>query len=154
MTFGYLPVLHNDVDIKALQQIPIFSAGYETTNDVPNMLVSGPCAYLVTVIFGAIHCTAWNLHFPTHSESVFWRMCSVVITATPLATFFAWIVIAIAARNDNDSILGMVGVVTVLVSSLYIVARIALLVLAFTSLRALPDGALDTVAWVSFIPHV
>ncbi|KIM19809.1 hypothetical protein M408DRAFT_334251 [Serendipita vermifera MAFF 305830] len=37
---------------------------------------------------------------------------------------------------------------------LYIVSRIATLVIAFTSLRSLPPGALMTVEWTTFIPHV
>jgi hypothetical protein len=36
----------------------------------------------------------------------------------------------------------------------YIVARIAILVLAFMWLRNLPDSALKNVDWTNFLPHV
>ncbi|KAG1814710.1 uncharacterized protein BJ212DRAFT_348473 [Suillus subaureus] len=37
---------------------------------------------------------------------------------------------------------------------LYIPARISIIVLMFLSLRSLPPGTYDTVAWTEFIPHV
>jgi hypothetical protein len=37
---------------------------------------------------------------------------------------------------------------------LYIIARIALLVLPFMALRALPPGAYVQLDWVSFLPHI
>ncbi|KIM28233.1 hypothetical protein M408DRAFT_144749 [Serendipita vermifera MAFF 305830] len=51
----------------------------------------------------------------------------------------------------------IVGVVYPLVVAsfvLYIVSRIVTLVIAFTSLRSLPPGALMTVEWTTFIPHL
>ena len=40
------------------------------------------------------------------------------------------------------------------VGTLYIIARVVTLVLAFTSLRDLPPGAREAVHWTTFIPHV
>ncbi|KIM21642.1 hypothetical protein M408DRAFT_29400 [Serendipita vermifera MAFF 305830] len=37
---------------------------------------------------------------------------------------------------------------------LYIISRIATLVIAFTTLRYLPPAAFDTVDWTNFIPHI
>ncbi len=37
---------------------------------------------------------------------------------------------------------------------LYIIARVALIVLAFLSLRDLPKTALDAIDWISSIPHL
>lgn len=37
---------------------------------------------------------------------------------------------------------------------IYVILRLAIMVLAFTSLRALPVGSYTTVEWVMSIPHV
>jgi hypothetical protein len=40
---------------------------------------------LVGTVFGAIHYTAWNTHFPTPVEMRMWRFCSAAFTAAPVA---------------------------------------------------------------------
>jgi hypothetical protein len=49
---------------------------------------------------------------------------------------------------------GMFEVVASFQVVAYVVARITLLVLAFTSLRSLPPEAYQTVRWTTFIPHI
>jgi hypothetical protein len=39
-------------------------------------------------------------------------------------------------------------------SFIYILARVTLIVLTMLSLRSLPTGIYDTVAWTMFIPHL
>ena len=34
-------------------------------------------------IFGALHCIAWNFHFPSHIEQLLWRIGSLTITLIP-----------------------------------------------------------------------
>jgi hypothetical protein len=41
-----------------------------------------------------------------------------------------------------------------LIIPLYLFARLALLVLPFIALRALPPGAYAQVNWISFLPHI
>jgi hypothetical protein len=36
----------------------------------------------------------------------------------------------------------------------YVCSRVIMLVLVFMSLRSLPPGAYDTVAWIKHIPHI
>ncbi|KAF7318760.1 hypothetical protein HMN09_00388300 [Mycena chlorophos] len=40
--------------------------------------------FLVGAIFGAIHCAAWNAHFPTTVEKVLWRAGAIVVAVAPL----------------------------------------------------------------------
>ena len=47
--------------------------------------------------------------------------------------------------------LSLLGLCTVI--PLYIVGRIAIIVLAFMSLRALPADAFQTVDWNNYFPH-
>lgn len=35
-------------------------------------------------IFGGIHCLAWNFSFPTYSELILWRVCSLITTLFPI----------------------------------------------------------------------
>ena len=41
------------------------------------------CSIVIGEMFGAIHCLAWNAHFPTHIESKLWRVSAVIVTAAP-----------------------------------------------------------------------
>jgi hypothetical protein len=50
-------------------------------------------------------------------------------------------------RPTTDSVLRAILVI------LYIVARLFLLILPFTALRALPAGAFVDVDWSTYIPH-
>jgi hypothetical protein len=45
-------------------------------------------ALLGGTIFGGLHCLAWNFHFPTHTEALGWRICSVATTALPIMSSF------------------------------------------------------------------
>jgi hypothetical protein len=49
---------------------------------------------------------------------------------------------------------GFVSFIVWLMICLYIIARIALLVLPFMALRALLPGAYVQLDWVSFLPHI
>jgi hypothetical protein len=47
------------------------------------------------------------------------------------------------------------GIIVVVPSTMiYVLSRVALLVIALMSLRSLPPGAYETVHWTTFIPHV
>jgi hypothetical protein len=57
-------------------------------------------------------------------------------------------------RLDQD---GVQSILKVMVSPLlfvYFVGRVALFVLAFMSLRAVPPGAYEAIHWMTFIPHI
>ena len=84
-----------------------------------------------------------------------WRMSSVAITAVPV---YIPLMFAFGAWPGNmdlrDIICGIATLSIFPAGLLYIIARLVILVLAFTSLRELPPGAFDTVHWTTFIPHV
>ncbi|THU87511.1 hypothetical protein K435DRAFT_762567 [Dendrothele bispora CBS 962.96] len=128
-------------------------------------LVSTPFSLYPTVIslflvFGGIHCAPWNSTFPTPVEQLLWRVSAVTVTAFPLvwfslpfgANYILHDYIPRTAREVVDNVvLLMAGLLLPLA---YILARITLIAIAFTELRALPPSAYQTVDWARFIPHI
>jgi len=109
----------------------------------------------VTLLFGSIHCIAWSLQFPSRSEELLWRISSLAITLIPLLIAVLWIWgVGILKWNLRPVLEEISTYTTSLAGFLYVLARCALLIIVFTSLRALPPGAYDTVSWTTYIPHL
>ena len=121
----------------------------------------GIAGAVIATIFGAIHCVAWSFQFPSHAEQLIWRMASLSITCSPMVLVFVALGFRLLEGLDSDtprwlknvlgvpSLIGMFGSLV-----LYVLSRVALLVIALMSLRSLPPGAYETVHWTTFIPHV
>jgi len=122
-------------------------------------------AGLSAVIFGAVHCIAWSFEFPTPTEHLLWRISSLATTCVPaLLLAMHWLgfyfedLLETHMAEDSSLVKWLSGVVLVVVyislSILYVLGRVALLVMAFMSLRSLPPDAYRTVHWTNFIPHI
>ncbi|KAI9450525.1 hypothetical protein F5148DRAFT_987015 [Russula earlei] len=103
----------------------------------------------VTLAFGGIHCIGWSFTFPTSTEQTLWRVASVSMIVAPILymlllrgddlwTFDAWF--------SDTSHVSLIFV--------YLLGRLALLVLPILTLRSLPPAAYHVVHWTSLIPHV
>ncbi|KIK66308.1 hypothetical protein GYMLUDRAFT_257691 [Collybiopsis luxurians FD-317 M1] len=111
-----------------------------------------------TVVFGAIHCAAWNFTFPTFLEQLLWRIFSLVTIFSPVS--FAVFHSIRGLRpfrilEEKRPIVKAFPVVfnrTILL--LYISARLALIIQSFLALRDLPPSALQGVVWSNYIPHI
>ncbi|PFH46197.1 hypothetical protein AMATHDRAFT_70381 [Amanita thiersii Skay4041] len=92
-------------------------------------------------LFGAVHCLAWNTHFPTRAASIVWRVSVLMVTFCPFISYviphIRWIHI------------GSVYVIF----AVYCVARVCLLVLSFYSLQSLPFDAHVALSWTSYLLH-
>jgi len=110
----------------------------------------------ITIVFGAIHCIGWSFDFPSGIERTLWRVASLSITGVPILIFpFGLLGSAIdefILDYRFDHFCGNMALL--LVSLLYLLSRLALLVLPFLCLRSLPPAAFYIVHWVSFIPHI
>jgi len=117
-------------------------------------------AVLFAMIFGAIHCIAWSFRFPTDIEQLLWHISCLAIMCMPVVLLVSdWLGFFDRFDNTNtgwvETLLGMVlALVHLSFFTLYVLARVTLLVLAFISLRSLPPDAYRTVHWTTFIPHM
>jgi hypothetical protein len=108
-------------------------------------------ALVISMVFGGIHCIGWLLSFPSHTEQHLWRISSVAITGIPLIMAM---IVFIAFDNPPFIVQILIRILIFSPPILYLLSRVALLVLAFMALRSLPPSALQTVQWTTFIPHI
>ena len=135
------------VNLSLEAKIPRFWA-CSTAKDVAiaDIIVLG-----VGVCFGAIHCIAWSFSFPTYAELSIWRISCVAITSVPV---YAPLIFFLSQKLSRMGYGALYFWGPLAGGILYILARAATLVLAFSSLRDLPPGVYETVHWTTFIPHV
>ncbi|KAH8818108.1 hypothetical protein F5882DRAFT_433567 [Hyaloscypha sp. PMI_1271] len=124
--------------------------GRPIPNDVvPESLAGGyeSASYFVlglalgSSLFGGIHVAAWNFTFPTKVELILWRVASIYCTA-----FICLFVVLLSFEWFEIQM-------TRLVSSLYVLARVFMIVEMFRTLCFLPPDAY-TSTWATNIPHL
>jgi hypothetical protein len=109
-------------------------------------------------LFGAIHCIAWSFDFKSHTEQLIWRISSSVVAGVPVLMALAIPLSDSDDFNDDIQLLLLIPWLLCLLSLTigavaYIIARLLLLALAFSSLRHLPPDALQVIPWTTIIPH-
>lgn len=153
--------------------------GLATQNDGAGILTAVMC-----LIYGGTHATAWNDHFPTPLERLFWRMsCTVLalgpwvqLTATALTAHFpvfrrclrehiedkrgwrVWLLWQACVDGYNPYVqvdFGMfAGTLFAGLCILYMFSIGYVTVEAFISIRSLPKGSYLTVNWEDYWPHL
>ncbi|KAF8135356.1 hypothetical protein K438DRAFT_2123002 [Mycena galopus ATCC 62051] len=106
----------------------------------------------VAIIFGLIHCAAWNTRFPSTAEKWLWWLCALIITILPALMGVIQILVEEVTMSPvprSPLLNGLFG------GSLmtYIISRLVLIVLPFTTLRGLPQAAFLQISWTTDIPH-
>jgi hypothetical protein len=104
------------------------------------------------MLFGGIHCLGWNFLFPGHIEQLLWRVASIWIAYLFGAIMWCYLAERLWKSFTRRGPASPNRVATLIVIS-YISARLTIIVLMVLSLRSLPPGVYDTVAWTQFIPH-
>ena len=108
----------------------------------------------VATIFGAIHCIAWSLHFPSLQERLAWKISAASITGSPIL-FIVFVDLFIILEQRFEGLRETTLEVAILgLSVLYVIVRIVLLVLPCIALRALLPPALVEIQWAAFFPHI
>ncbi|KAJ7311430.1 hypothetical protein DFH08DRAFT_943778 [Mycena albidolilacea] len=146
----------------ALAVPPFWSTEINPDDDFP-FRVSLFIESLVRLIFGAIHCAAWNANFPSVNEKWMWRACSLLVAAfppvmafLPLSSYlFSRIFPDLSEKYWPQQTIDTLAVgITVALSPFYILACLFLIVLPFTTLHTLPSGSFLDVNWSVYIPHL
>ncbi|KAI0062764.1 hypothetical protein BV25DRAFT_1915890 [Artomyces pyxidatus] len=145
------------VDLRQQSRIPTFFSG---TFQERNEYYADVLALGAAMVFGAVHCAAWDYVFPSGAERFMWRLSSISIIAVPgvlLVALLAWLPTEMGRpdwrRRKGKVILILMSVVTVLSGLVYVAARILLITLSFTTLRSLPYVAYESIQWTLFVPH-
>ncbi|KAF2174901.1 hypothetical protein K469DRAFT_724937 [Zopfia rhizophila CBS 207.26] len=108
--------------------------------------------------YGALHIAAWNEYFPTQAERILWIASSMAIGSSGI---FLWLYFlarqsiesldTFANRLRTNKILSFLGRG---ILTLFILARVYLVVEAFVSLRRVPKSVYQTPEWSDFLPHL
>ncbi|KIM28286.1 hypothetical protein M408DRAFT_23986 [Serendipita vermifera MAFF 305830] len=145
------------VTISKQRSIPMFWSGRMGEQEL-GLAGLGPS--ILGSAFGAIHCIAWSSEFPSHAELILWRIACISMISVPFiaAIICAWWTIDPGEQDWYEYwlvLIGNISAIALMLSAwLYVAARIATLVIAFTSLRSLAPAAFMTVDWTTFIPHI
>ncbi len=132
--------------------VPSFYAPRTVSDRYSRMIVFA----LFGVIFGGIHCFAWNFTFPTSSERFLWRYTSLALTTIP----FVAAPIDYALENfELDSPVGKkvrlaLDILMTILLFVYVPARLSLIAQALALLRNQPGTAFASVDWTKYIPHL
>ncbi|KAJ6565522.1 hypothetical protein DFH09DRAFT_1363750 [Mycena vulgaris] len=148
--YGTVTGYYEDYNPMVSTSVPSFWSMEITVNYGIRRALNMEC--FVGIIFGAIHCAAWNADFPSTDEMWMWRACSLIVTAIPVILALSPI---LGVTTDNDDVAVTIFAAILLAGiPTYIIARLFLLTLPFTALRALPPGAFADVNWSVYIPHL
>lgn len=135
-------------------------------------------AAVVAVLFGGVHCLAWDFQFLTPQERTLWRVWSIIITAMPCALCVRHVLSNIARRFVRwripqlpqsrperwaqkflvMRILNPLHWISMTISlgfmPVYVIGRVGLLVQAVIALRALQPLERAEIKWVNLLPHL
>lgn len=127
--------------------------------------------FLVWVGYAGTHFTPWTFSFPTRIELLWWRTSCIVMSGSMVVfwvtsnrKFYLLVPMLMPWVKDKEKyrkvayeqrrVSGMLVFTGVFTTLAYLVARLSLIALAFSSLRSLPKGAYITVEWLAFLPHI
>jgi hypothetical protein len=137
------------VDYSQNSPLPMFWSG-QPDGERGTLAVVGMS--LLATGFGGLHFIAWHSEFPSLAELTLWRVACMLLTVIPPTLF---IVVAVGATLVDQGLeTSALFPIIPLFIPLYIAGRAATLLIAFTTLRSLPDEALIDVDWTVLIPHI
>ncbi|PVH99833.1 hypothetical protein DM02DRAFT_528246 [Periconia macrospinosa] len=128
-------------------------------------LVMGMTLWGASMVYGAIHVSAWKYFFPTYAEKLLWHLSSVWVTFCAgfwlsihlLAYFFP--VIDRIWNGFNQRRLGwfatsVIFLLCTICGVSFVGSRAYLVIEAFVSIREVPTEVYDTPNWSQVFPHL
>ncbi|OLN82043.1 hypothetical protein CCHL11_08676 [Colletotrichum chlorophyti] len=111
----------------------------------------------LSCVYSGIHLAAWGFQFPTHAESILWRVSGIAsCVVLPLYSVLLFFTFWLDSLFDDlpFSNYKIFAVFSIPVFLANISARVFLTVESFASLRSLPVGAYSMPAWLQMLPHL
>lgn len=107
----------------------------------------------MAIIFGAVHFTAWEFHFPTKHEQLSWRIACILLVGVPIPIGLLMYCVHCVLRPETKSMRRLGWTAVIVLEALYVLARLFIFVEVVRALWFLPSGAFAaTVLWD--IPHI
>jgi hypothetical protein len=139
------------VDYSQERSLPMFWSDNQDLTGTTNFLASLFMS-LLAAGFGGMHFLAWYSPFPSRFELILWQVACVGLTASPLIPWIGILVGGALELSKLPFILILASLIPL--PPLYVAGRAATLVMAFTTLRSVPDAALIDIDWTTFFPHI
>lgn len=124
----------------------IFDPETETYEDAGFIILM-----ISTAVFGSLHCLAWNFTFPSMAERMIWRVSSISLVSAPIV--FIIIYSPIFLFFDLPGFEEWMKILSYGLLSVYCLARLMIIGIAFSSLRSMPPEVYIT-TWSKYIPDV
>ncbi|KAK3401691.1 hypothetical protein B0T20DRAFT_120716 [Sordaria brevicollis] len=133
---------------------------YQDTFDAPDeaiLLFGFPLLNCVAfaasvLVFTGIHLATWKYAFASVAEMWLWRFCSMATILGLLPAFIIWGLLPPSGHLNNRQSAGLVLVI--LLGTLYVSARVIIIVIAFAAFRSAPLGIYKDASWTDLIPHI
>lgn len=129
--------------------------GRENLASLPEEETRAITFYAAGTLFSAFHIGAWNWEFPSPIIRTLWRTFALAATGTGPAAIFlmSFYVVILYPKFPSDSIWYIIAFLMFLLALIYIISRLALIVLIFYCFSSMPAGVYETVDWTKFLPH-
>jgi len=87
---GTITGIYAKYDPLSTTSVPLFwvLGAIDETDNTGSLIAEG----FVGIVFGAIHCIAWNSDFPTAEEKWMWRSCALIVAAIPAAILTLFVI--------------------------------------------------------------
>lgn len=141
-----VPIPNDGHNLASMERLPnwVVRAVGASSNTIP--LTVG--AVFGGVLFGSLHCLAWNSQFPTEVEAQVWKICSVLTASLPTCAILPAIVWqethplnALTTTHSRRMLRFSSGLVLSIILIAYTLARLFLMVESLRSLLYLPPEA-------------
>ncbi|KZP08418.1 hypothetical protein FIBSPDRAFT_802969 [Athelia psychrophila] len=139
------------IRLSSEERVPTFWSNCSTNDDSKLPLYAYIIGLGVAIAFGGCHWIIWNFTLPSRLE---WRVCTMVVTAIPLAMAVAFAVSNPFATQRTGLSASVQRICIVVGTLLYILARILFLLLSLAALRNMPLSAYRLVQWTQWLPHI
>lgn len=113
---------------------------------------------ILSFLYGGLHLSAWQNPFPTDLECIIWKMSCFIIGGMLPVIIGVWMVCSRAVRKFQISFEKYtnkaIGFLSLILITMYGLARLFIMMEAFISLRSQPIGVYWSPDWLQTVPHI